>query len=57
MALLNSAVPFGDRFTPVKDWSYRRKLKGKVTKVVPSSVWLPVSNVPATMVAVPVAIA
>ncbi len=57
IALANSAVPFGDNVTPVNDWSYRRNENGRVMKVVPSSVWLPISNVPGTIVAVPVAMA
>ena len=50
------ALPLESRPTPVKVWSYSWKGKGSTTSVTQSSHALPMLTVPATMVAVPVAI-
>jgi hypothetical protein len=54
--VVNWALPLDDTFTLVYEDPYSDTANGMVTAVVPSSVWLPVSVVPATIVPVAVAI-
>src|SRR2546421_5855678 len=52
---VNSRLPLESTFAELYEVPYRLKANGKAILVVPSSVWLPVSTVPGTIVPVAVA--
>src|SRR5262245_48719537 len=49
-----SSRPFELTFTPLNVWSYNENENGSEMNVSPSSVWLPVSVSPGTIVSLPV---